>query len=266
MTVLKNSVNDAVSVNAAVAGEFRDRTTMRSVKVLKEIETDQESNSSSSEDMEFYSPKSVVAKKWPVTMKEVNVSRNRVSNPIVRIRTEEYQIGEDIGECFSNGNGNGSNRVDVVLTFSRPASPLSGKGSSSTIRTEQYASRAREQPWSREPTGGGIKHHRLQASVVEVMSAGCRWSRWNLLRLDGIIGFGTAATQFGEFTAGDGYGTATRSGEREAWRCLLTSDGADTVEAMRDLVDKNSEADSTPVITWCKEIPIKVLGFVWRVA
>ncbi|CAI9283213.1 unnamed protein product [Lactuca saligna] len=100
MTLVKNSVNDAVSVNASVAGDFRDRTTMTTLKVLKEIETDQESNASSSEDMEFYSPKSVVAKKWPVTTKEVNVSRARVHDPIVRIRTEDSQIGEDIGECF----------------------------------------------------------------------------------------------------------------------------------------------------------------------
>ncbi|CAH1420798.1 unnamed protein product [Lactuca virosa] len=99
MTLVKNSVKDAVSVNAAVAGDFRDRTTMTTLKVLKEIETDQESNASSSEDMEFYSPKSVVAKKWPVTTKEVNVSRARVHDPIVRIRTEDSQIGEDIGEC-----------------------------------------------------------------------------------------------------------------------------------------------------------------------
>ncbi|KAI3768575.1 hypothetical protein L2E82_19398 [Cichorium intybus] len=134
MTVLKNSVKDAVSVNAAVAGDFRDRTTMTPFKVLKEIETDQESNASSSEDMEFYSPKSVVAKKWPVTTKEVNVSHGRVHNPILRIRTEDSQIGEDISECFSKFDGVGNNRVDVV-TFSRPASPLSGK-SSSMIKTD----------------------------------------------------------------------------------------------------------------------------------
>ncbi|KAL4584639.1 hypothetical protein LXL04_009245 [Taraxacum kok-saghyz] len=34
-----------------------------------------------------------------------------------------------------------------------------------------------------------------------------------VIRLDGIIGIGTTATEIDEFTAGDGHGTATRSGE-----------------------------------------------------
>ncbi|KAI3776982.1 hypothetical protein L1987_46775 [Smallanthus sonchifolius] len=130
MTAVKSSLTDAVSVNAEVAGDFRDRKTMTSLKVLKEIETDLESNASSSEDMENYSPKSVVVKKFPVTMKEVNVSRARVHNPILRIRAEDRQIGEDIGEGLASKFAcAGNDRVDAML-FSRPTSPLGGKTSS----------------------------------------------------------------------------------------------------------------------------------------
>ncbi|KAL4566004.1 hypothetical protein LXL04_030113 [Taraxacum kok-saghyz] len=52
---------------------------------------------------------------------------------------------------------------------------------------------------------------------------------------------------------------------REVWRCCLTANGDYTVEAMRDLVDIEHVAATDPEITWCKEIPFKVLCFVWRV-
>ncbi|XP_024978067.1 uncharacterized protein LOC112515461 [Cynara cardunculus var. scolymus] len=136
MTAVKSSANDAVSVNAAVAGDLRDRKTMTSWKVLKEIETDLESNASSSEDMEYYSPKSVVAKKWPVTVKEVNLSGVRFCDQVTRIRAEDSQIGEDIGEfCIGKFGGAGNGRVDVMI-FSRRPSPLSGKEVTPSIKTE----------------------------------------------------------------------------------------------------------------------------------
>ncbi|KAL8234019.1 hypothetical protein R6Q59_020119 [Mikania micrantha] len=114
------------AVKASFTGDYRYRTT--SLKVLKEIDMDHESNSSSSEDSEYYSPKSVFVKKLPMTMKEVSVSRARVHNPILRIRAEDRQIGEDIGEgLISKFTGN--DRVDFVM-FSRPTSPLGGKTSS----------------------------------------------------------------------------------------------------------------------------------------
>ncbi|KAK9054019.1 hypothetical protein SSX86_025095 [Deinandra increscens subsp. villosa] len=128
MTVLKSSVNDAVS------GDFRDRkTTVTPLKVTKEIHTDQDSEfyspKSSSEDSEFYSPKSVVVKRWlAVALKEVySVSRARVHDPVLRIRAEDRQIGEGIGEglvsklaCFGNDRGE-------VMMFGRPTSPLGAR-------------------------------------------------------------------------------------------------------------------------------------------
>ncbi|KAD6796000.1 hypothetical protein E3N88_06896 [Mikania micrantha] len=90
------------AVKASFTGDYRYRTT--SLKVLKEIDMDHESNSSSSEDSEYYSPKSVFVKKLPMTMKEVSVSRARVHNPILRIRAEDRQIGEDIGEVANGGS------------------------------------------------------------------------------------------------------------------------------------------------------------------
>lgn len=84
-----------------------------SLKILKEIETDQLSNASSSEDTEYYSPKSVVVKKW---------SRGeRVYNPVERIRCEDSLIGEDI---IAQGY---KNKFVSAGRLSRPASPLGNK-------------------------------------------------------------------------------------------------------------------------------------------
>lgn len=107
--------------NAEHVGDFRGRKEMMSLKFLKEIETDQESNESSSDDFDYYSPKSVVVKMMEVS---VNVSRRVkvVHNPILRIRSEDSLIGQDVGEGLINKFGNDC--VDVTL-FSRPASPLS---------------------------------------------------------------------------------------------------------------------------------------------
>lgn len=87
-----------------------------SLNVLKEIETDQESNASS-EDMETYSPKSVVVKK------EVSATRAKINNPILRIRSEDRKIGEDIGEGFV------TKLVNDRILVARPTSPLGGKTS-----------------------------------------------------------------------------------------------------------------------------------------
>ncbi|GJX27740.1 hypothetical protein Tco_0235819 [Tanacetum coccineum] len=98
------------------------------VKVFEQFETDRDS--SSSDDMESYSPKSVVLKvnKWP------SVKERRVRNQIERIRLEDSHLGEDIGECLVAYKVCGSDVVDVnVVIFSRPASPLSGKA---VARTE----------------------------------------------------------------------------------------------------------------------------------
>ncbi|PWA36245.1 hypothetical protein CTI12_AA601830 [Artemisia annua] len=93
------------------------------VKAFEQFETDR-LESSSSDDMESYSPKSVVMKvsKWP------SVKERRVRNQIERIRLEDSHLGEDIGECLVAYKVCGSDVVDVnVVIFSRPASPLSGK-------------------------------------------------------------------------------------------------------------------------------------------
>ncbi|KAI3702792.1 hypothetical protein L6452_28544 [Arctium lappa] len=133
MTAVKSSANDAVSVNIVVAGDLRDQT---SLKVLREIETDLESNASSSEDMEYYSPKSVVAKKWSVTVKEVNVSGVRFFDQVTRIRVEDSQIGEDVGEfCIRKFGGEGDGHVDVMI-FTRRPSPLDGKAVVTSFKTE----------------------------------------------------------------------------------------------------------------------------------
>ncbi|KAF5766048.1 hypothetical protein HanRHA438_Chr15g0723041 [Helianthus annuus] len=122
MTAMKKSVTDAVTANAEVAGDLRNRKTMTSLKVLKEIETDLESNSSSS-DVEYYSPKSVVVKKFPVKMKKDNGSRVRIHNPIARIRSED-QVGEGYVTKFVYAGGDGR---DGMMMFTRPVSPLGGK-------------------------------------------------------------------------------------------------------------------------------------------
>ncbi|KAI3749677.1 hypothetical protein L2E82_20293 [Cichorium intybus] len=50
----------------------------------------------------------------------------------------------------------------------------------------------------------------------------------------------------------------------ETWRCSLTTNGSYTVEALRRRIDQNPCLDGNSKATWCREIPIKVLGFVWR--
>lgn len=103
MTAVKYTPNDTVSLK-----------TMMSLKIIKEIETDQESNASSSEDTEYYSPKSVVVKKW---------SRGeRVYNPVERIRCEDSLIGEDI--IIAQGY---KNKFVSAGRLSKPASPLGNK-------------------------------------------------------------------------------------------------------------------------------------------
>ncbi|KAK1421944.1 hypothetical protein QVD17_24718 [Tagetes erecta] len=109
------------AVKSSVTG---DRKTMTPLHVLKEIEPDLETNASSSEDMEV--------KKWPVMMKEVNVSPARFHNPILRLRAEDRKIGEDIGEGLISKFGSGEDRVDVTL-FTRAISRLSRKSSSSSL-------------------------------------------------------------------------------------------------------------------------------------
>ncbi|KAL4568453.1 hypothetical protein LXL04_024066 [Taraxacum kok-saghyz] len=103
------------------------RTSM--LKVFEEFET--ENYASSSDDSETYSPKSVVTKvrKWPATMKDVNV--RRVRNQIERIRAEDSHLGEDLGECLiAMVSSTTDHDLVDVMNFSRPASPLSGKVSS----------------------------------------------------------------------------------------------------------------------------------------
>ncbi|KAI3503340.1 hypothetical protein L1887_31780 [Cichorium endivia] len=116
---------------SSVTGDFRkhnDRKTA-TLKVLEEC--DPESYGSSSEETETYSPKSVVSKarKWPATVKDVNVDvfGRRTRNQIERIRAEDSHLGEDIGECLIAKVSVGSHDLMDVMIFSRPASPLSGK-------------------------------------------------------------------------------------------------------------------------------------------
>ena len=106
----------------------RDRNVYGKVKVCGgEVETDQESNGSWSEDMDN-SPRSVVARavrRWPA-VKDVNVH-----SQILRIREEESHIGDGIGEGLSKDHHHHhhvTSHMDVVV-FRRPilpASPLSG--------------------------------------------------------------------------------------------------------------------------------------------
>ncbi|KAF5755018.1 hypothetical protein HanRHA438_Chr17g0807941 [Helianthus annuus] len=108
------------AVNQPVTRVKNDRKTTSSFKVFEE------SDGSSSEDMESYSPKSVVLRRRKV-VKNVNrdVFGRRVRNQIERIRAEDLHLGEDIGECLYVkicGAGHEEDQ-DVV----RPASLLSGK-------------------------------------------------------------------------------------------------------------------------------------------
>lgn len=83
---------------------------------------------SSSEDMDSYSPKSVVSKarKSRSPVKDVDIfGRLSVRNQIERIRAEDSHLGEDIGECLIARICN--DQIEDVIIFSRPASPLSGR-------------------------------------------------------------------------------------------------------------------------------------------
>ncbi|KAI3813201.1 hypothetical protein L1987_17919 [Smallanthus sonchifolius] len=120
------------AVNQSPVTDLRvnnDRKTPSS-NVFEESEIDRESYGSLSEDMETYSPKSVVSrtKRWPAAVKNVNVDGfgRRVRSQIERIRAEDSHLGEDIGECLIVKICGAGHEEDVII-FSRPASPLSGK-------------------------------------------------------------------------------------------------------------------------------------------
>ncbi|KAK1438888.1 hypothetical protein QVD17_04700 [Tagetes erecta] len=85
------------------------------------VEIDRESYGSSSEDIDNYSPKSVVSRttrRWPPVVKR------RVRSQIERIRAEDSHLGEDIGECLILKICSAVSYDDDDV--SRPASPLSG--------------------------------------------------------------------------------------------------------------------------------------------
>ncbi|KAI3665885.1 hypothetical protein L6452_44520 [Arctium lappa] len=136
-TRLQNHTYKLIAMIAAVkqSRDFlqnNDRKTPM-LKAFEEFETDRESyGSSSSEDVENYSPKSVVSKvrKWPMPAVAVkDIRRCVVHSQIVRIRSEDSHLGEDIGECLiAKVYGAGYDLVDDMI-FSRSASPLSGKAS-----------------------------------------------------------------------------------------------------------------------------------------
>lgn len=50
------------------------------------------------------------------------------------------------------------------------------------------------------------------------------------------------------------------------WKCKITSDGRYTVAALRKVIDHNPMVDTPSVVLWRKEVPAKVLCFVWRAA
>ena len=52
----------------------------------------------------------------------------------------------------------------------------------------------------------------------------------------------------------------------EKWRCALNQHGLYTVEVVRSKMDEMQYSDSPQVVSWRKEIPIKVVGFVWKAA
>ncbi|MFS8031964.1 hypothetical protein Hanom_Chr17g01552111 [Helianthus anomalus] len=112
------------AVNQPVTRVKNDRKTTSSL--FKAFE---ESDGSSSEDMESYSPKSVVLRRRVVKNVNMNVNGDvfgrRVRNQIERIRVEDSHLGEDIGEClYVKICGVGYEEDQDVV---RPASPLSGK-------------------------------------------------------------------------------------------------------------------------------------------
>lgn len=48
------------------------------------------------------------------------------------------------------------------------------------------------------------------------------------------------------------------------WHCILATDGEYKVELLRTKIDHIPTSNPTPSIIWCKEVPIKVIGFMWR--
>ena len=57
---------------------------------------------------------------------------------------------------------------------------------------------------------------------------------------------------------------AHRTGDSNTWRCLLAADGIYRVGDVRRRIDFNPNINSEAKVVWCKEIPIKVICFVWR--
>ena len=57
---------------------------------------------------------------------------------------------------------------------------------------------------------------------------------------------------------------ALRIGEGNHWRCLLAVDGIYRVGDIRRTIDFNPNINGDPKVVWCKEIPIKVICFIWR--
>ncbi|KAI3699733.1 hypothetical protein L2E82_44213 [Cichorium intybus] len=106
---------------SSVTGDFRKHNDRKTATLKVFEECDPESYGSSSEETETYSPKSVVSKarKWPATVKDVNVDvfGRRTRNQIERIRAEDSHLGEDIGECLiAKRQGCGEDEYDSVNT------------------------------------------------------------------------------------------------------------------------------------------------------
>ncbi|GAV72342.1 hypothetical protein CFOL_v3_15830 [Cephalotus follicularis] len=97
-------------------------------KIGEKAET--ESTTSSMEEEENESPKSVQS--WGRKRKEEVVKK--LHNQVLKIREEDSNIGQDIGEKDKVHGGYTTNPVDLVF-FTRPilpCSPLSGKTTSAT--------------------------------------------------------------------------------------------------------------------------------------
>ena len=52
----------------------------------------------------------------------------------------------------------------------------------------------------------------------------------------------------------------------ERWSCSINQNGHYTVESLRKVVDQSQYKESPQVVSWHREIPIKVIGFVWKAA
>ncbi|KAL4584021.1 hypothetical protein LXL04_008611 [Taraxacum kok-saghyz] len=53
---------------------------------------------------------------------------------------------------------------------------------------------------------------------------------------------------------------------REVWSCALNQNGVYCMESLRLKLDQSQFSESPQVVSWRKDIPIKVIGFVWKVA